>query len=83
MANILNVMIRARDGIKFQGEATAVTSINGRGTFDVLPQHANFICTIEKKVWIQTQDGKRQEFNVDNGVLYVASNEVLVYLGIK
>jgi F0F1-type ATP synthase epsilon subunit len=82
MAN-LQVIIRARDGIKFQGEAIAVTSINPRGTFDVLSTHSNFICTIEKKVWVQTADNKRQEFNVENGVLHVASNKVVVYLGIK
>lgn len=79
----LNVLIRARDGIKYQGEATTISSINARGVFDVLPSHANFICTIEKKVWLQTLQGERQEFNVENGVLHVASDRVVVYLGIK
>lgn len=79
----LNVVIRARDGIKFSGEALSVSSINPKGTFDILPSHANFICTIEKKIWIQTRDGGRQEFNVDNGVLHVSENKVVVYLGIK
>jgi F0F1-type ATP synthase epsilon subunit len=82
MAN-LNVVIRARDGIKYNGEALVVSSINPKGIFDVLPSHANFICTIEKKVWLQTADNKRQEFNVENGVLHVASNQVLIYLDIK
>lgn len=79
----LNVLIRARDGVKYQGEALTVSSINAKGTFDVLPSHANFICTIEKKVWLQTPKGERQEFNVENGVLHVASDKVVVYLGIK
>lgn len=82
MAN-LSVLIRARDGIKYQGEALTLSSINPRGTFDILPSHANFICTIEKKVWLQTPSGERQEFNIENGVLHVASNKVVVYLGIK
>jgi F0F1-type ATP synthase epsilon subunit len=79
----LNVLIRARDGIKFEGNATAVTSINQRGTFDVLPKHSNFICTIVKKLWVQQSDGKRQEYNIENGVLHVAGNNVIVFLGIK
>lgn len=83
MANILKVLIRARDGIKFEGEAISVTSMNPRGTFDVLPSHANFICPIDHKIWVATTDGKRQEFNVDNGVLHVSENNVVVYLGIK
>lgn len=83
MATLLSVVIRARDGVKYEGEATAVTSINQRGTFDVLPEHANFICTIEKKLWVNQPDGKRTEYNVENGVLHVADNKVVVYLGIK
>ena len=83
MADLLNVTIRARDGIKFAGQATAVTSMNPRGTFDVLPRHANFICPIEKKLRVQTPDGKWQEFNVENGVLHVTDNNLVVYLGIK
>ncbi len=82
MAN-LNVVIRARDGIKYQGDALVVTGVNPKGTFDILPSHANFICTIEKKVWVQTTDNKRQEFNVENGVLHVANNQVVIYLDIK
>jgi len=78
----LNVMIRARDGIKYQGEALTVSSINPKGTFDILPSHANFICTIEKKVSVQPPNGQRQEFNVENGVLHVTDNKVVVYLGI-
>jgi F0F1-type ATP synthase epsilon subunit len=83
MAKTLSVIIRSREGIKFEGEATTLSGINQRGTFDVLPQHANFICTIVKKLWLQEPNGKRQEYNVENGVLHVSDNKVLVYLGIK
>jgi F0F1-type ATP synthase epsilon subunit len=83
MTNTLNVVIRARDGIKFEGEATSVSSVNPTGTFDILPSHANFICTIEKKIWLQTTQGERKEFNVENGVLHVTGDKVVVFLGIK
>ena len=83
MADILKVVVRARDGIRFEGEVTSVSSINTKGQFDVLPSHANFICTIEKKLWWQPVTGPRQELNLENGVLHVANNKVDIYLGIK
>ena len=83
MANVLQVMIRAREGIKYEGEAVSISSINSKGTFDILPSHANFICAIEKKIWIHTVQGQRQEFNIGNGVLHVHENQVAVFLEIK
>ncbi len=79
----LNVTIRARDGIKYQGQATTLTSFNAKGTFDVLSEHANFICTISHKLSLQMPDGQLQDFNVDNGVLHVSADTVTVYLDIK
>ena len=42
-----------------------------RGPFDVLPQHANFISIISKKLVIKTADKKNREFNVESGILQV------------
>ena len=67
----------------WEGEATAVTGRNIAGPFDVLPQHANFISIISKKLVIKTADKKNREFNVESGILQVRENKVMVYLGVK
>ncbi len=79
----LNVIVRDRKGVVWEGEATAVTGRNIAGPFDVLPQHANFISIISKKLVIKTADKKNREFNVESGILQVRENKVMVYLGVK
>ena len=39
----LQVRIVSPKGEVFKGEATAVSSRNSVGNFDILPQHANFV----------------------------------------
>lgn len=82
MAN-LNVTIRDRKGIVWEGEATAVTGRNEVGPFDVLAGHSNFISIISKKLIIKTADKKLREFNVDSGILQVREGKVMIYLGVK
>ena len=76
------VRVRSRQGLVFEGVAVAVSSVNARGPFDVLPDHANFVSTISKKLTILKEDGKREEINVDSGLMQVYHNQVLVFLGI-
>jgi F0F1-type ATP synthase epsilon subunit len=80
---MLNVTVHDREGIKFAGEARSVSSINSVGNFDILPEHANFICLIKKRLTIVASDNKKTEFNVDSGVIQVLKNQVNVYLGLQ
>lgn len=79
---MLNVVIRNRDREQFAGPAKAVTCVNEKGRFDVLSQHANFISTIKDKVTIHLPEGGVKEFNFENGVIQVASDNVVLYLGV-
>ena len=79
----LQVMVRSREGVKYQGPANFVSGINARGLFDILPMHSNFISTISQKLWLEKPEGERVEFNVDNGVIHVSNNQVLAYLSIR
>jgi F0F1-type ATP synthase epsilon subunit len=76
------LIIKNRDTVLFQGEVETVTSYNKTGIFNILKDHANFICVVEKKV-VFTQRGATREIPVDNGLLKVRENKVSVYLGIK
>lgn len=80
---MLNVLVRDREGIKFEGEASSVSSINTAGLFDILHEHANFISLIKKRLSIIEASGKKTEFNVDSGVIQVLNDKVNVYLGLE
>lgn len=79
----LKVTVRSRQGVVFEGELAAVSSVNKSGPFDVLPGHSNFVCMISKKLILRGIDNKTQEINVENGVLMVEKNMVKVFLGIN
>ena len=78
----MQLVVKNRDRIVFQGEVDTVTSYNKKGTFNILKDHANFISVIEKKL-IYKRKGSTQEMLVDNALLKVRENKVFVYLGIK
>ena len=83
MANLISVVVRDRKGVVWEGQATAVTGRNVVVTFDVLPEHSNFISIISKKLIVKTADKKNREFNVESGIMQVRENKVMIYLGVK
>ena len=80
--NLISVTVRNRQGLVWEGEVTSVSSTNQKGVFDILPQHANFVSTIGKKLVLRKPDGKIEEINVESGLIQVYKNKVLVFLGI-
>lgn len=81
--NRLFVRVRDINSIIFEGYVKALTSINDRGLFDILPFHTNFISIIKEKIIIHKEDGTKQEIPIDAGVLKQLNNTVQVFLGIK
>jgi F0F1-type ATP synthase epsilon subunit len=80
---LLNLVVKNREGVQYDGQVRAVTSYNTKGQFDVLPMHTNFITILKKKMVIHKADGSKQEIGVDNGVMKVLADKIEVYLGIK
>lgn len=78
----LQVSVRSRQGLVFEGQAIAVTSENKKGPFDVLERHANFVTTIQKKLVIIKSGGGKMAMSVESGVMHVHKNKVLVFLGV-
>lgn len=79
---ILNVLVRDRQGLIFEGEAESVSSFNDQGLFDVLPLHTNFISLISKEITLRVPGAPEKHLPVEKGVLKVRENKVEVYLGI-
>ena len=67
----------------FSGEAKAVSSVNERGPFDVLPAHQNFITLIKEKLSIIDRNNEKQDIEVQSGVMRVHENEVTIFLGVE
>lgn len=78
----LNIMVRDRGGILYQGEAEAVSSCNDKGPFDILLMHANFICLIRESVTVHISDTEEKTIPVQSGIVKVKKNIIEIYLGI-
>lgn len=74
------LIIRTRQNILYEGEVRAVSSTNETGPFDVLPEHAYFICVIKKGVTIHHLDRSTQQIPITEGVMHVEEGKVHVYL---
>lgn len=74
--------IRNRTAVVFREPVKAVTSVNDKGRFDILPDHTNFISIITDYIIIHKKDGTKQEMKITRGVMKVQQNNVMVYLGI-
>ncbi len=78
------VEIKNSEVIVFSGEARSLSSVNEKGSFDILPFHANFFSIIKEKIIIVGHDDKKTEISVkDKGILRVMENKVSIFLGIE
>lgn len=79
----LFVSIRSPEMVMFEGEAESVSSTNEKGSFDVLPEHENFISLIQGRIIVNKGKSGKSEIPVQNGILKVTSNKVYVFLGLE
>lgn len=79
---LLDINVRSRTDVFFNGKARSISSVNESGPFDVLAMHANFITVIQKTLKIETEENGVREFGIDSGVMRVSENKVDVYLGL-
>jgi F0F1-type ATP synthase epsilon subunit len=79
----LTVVVRNKEKILYSGQAAAVTSINEKGIFDVLPQHENFITLIKEKVIIHPTLKENKEIQIENGIVRIYKDKVYIYVNVK
>lgn len=68
--------------VLYRGQAQSVTSINDKGLFDILPQHANFISLIKQRLTFKEMDGTIRQLDLEDGVMEVTEDTVKVFLGL-
>jgi F0F1-type ATP synthase epsilon subunit len=78
-ATQLQLVVRTPQNVLFTGEVTAVTSQNQRGTFDILPQHTQFVSLITDNVIARRPTGDKT-IPVPAGILKVKDNLVEVFV---
>ena len=81
-ASTLDVSIRTRSKILFEGKIYSVTSFNVVGEFDVLPQHANFVSLVKNNITLDKGLKTEKKFDIESGVMSVTKDKVAVYLGV-
>lgn len=84
MANhTIKLKILNREKLVLEEEVSAITSLNVRGVFDVLADHANFISLIKDYLIIHKTNGNKEEMKLDGGVLRVSNNEAQIFIGLS
>ena len=76
MNNKLSVVVKTREGVKYQGEAEAVSAHNEMGEFDILPEHSQFVTSITGKVTIHLPLGKIEQIELTQAILHVKDDKV-------
>lgn len=79
----LVLKVQTRQDVLYQGEIDSLTSVNQKGKFDVLREHANFISLIKDYILIKDLKGKDYRLNIGQGLMKVLDNQINIYLGIK
>lgn len=83
MANnsTLHVRIISPQQLILDTTASAVTSTNSQGPFDILPMHANFITVInDRPIIIRQQNGSKPlTYQFPLAIIYNSSNNVNIY----
>jgi F0F1-type ATP synthase epsilon subunit len=82
-SNFLNVIVRSRENIIYQGQARSVSSKNELGKFDVLPMHSNFISLLKSPIRIVEVSGNVRDIPITNALFKVDANTVSVFVGIE
>lgn len=76
----IRVTVRNRKKIIFDDYVTALTSRNDSGTFDVLPEHSNFISVLRDSITLHLVDGRKIKILLKNGLIKVKDNAIKCYI---
>ncbi len=83
-APTLHVRIISPQQLLLDTEAESVSSKNLQGSFDILPQHANFITMVENSpITIKIPNSKPVIFKFPLAIFLVTENKVSIYTYIQ
>lgn len=76
----LHVRIISPQELILDAQAESVSSKNSSGSFDILPQHANFITMVEKNpIIVRIHKQKDQKFDFPMAIIMTTDNKVDIF----
>ena len=78
----LSVKVQTPVSVIWEGAASAVSSVNSVGPFDVLPDHANMVTLVEGVPIRVLTGGQERAFSFARAVISVHENAVSIYADI-
>lgn len=78
----LELIVKNRQKVLFQGPVTSVTTSNEKGVFDILPFHANYLTLTHGSLILDKGIPSEHTIALDKALLYVIENKVFVYAGL-
>ena len=78
----LSVKVESPASVIWEGKASAVSSVNSVGPFDILPDHANMITLVEGVPILVVTGGQERPFSFSRAVISVHENMVSIYADI-
>ena len=79
----IQVSIFDLESIVYQGKIKALSSINEKGRFDILPMHSNFISIVKDYIILHERQGSQKEFKLRRGVLRLVNNQISIFIGLE
>jgi len=83
MISQISVVIYGLESILYQGKVDAITSVNEKGKFDILPLHSNFISIVREYLILHEKSGSEKKFKLTQGVLKFTNNQANIFLGLE
>lgn len=76
----ISVTILSPDSIVWSGRVLSLSSSNGEGNFDIIPDHARFMTLLRKvPLVVHELDGSDASFTFDTAVLFFQDNVAKIY----
>lgn len=80
----LRVRILSPQQLVLDTQAISLSSKNSQGSFDILPQHANFITLVENSsISVKPLEGKDLIFKFPLAIIFNSNNQVNIYTYIQ
>ena len=79
----ISVTIYSLEHILYSGKVSALTSVNEKGKFDILPLHSNFISIVKDYLILHEKQGMEKKYKLSQGVLKLSNNQAFIFLGLE
>ena len=81
-ATSMHVKLYSPYKVYFDDQAQSISAVNATGTFDILPQHHNFMTLLDPCDVIIRTRGEERKIRISRAVMHVKANQVIIFLDV-